>query len=86
MIPTANPRAGSTNVCGKSINAPERGRTETISANVRMTAMITNPATANDMTEPAEPERPMSWPEVTKRPIPTVPLNAMAVPKHLSTR
>lgn len=79
MIPTLKPKAGSTKVCGKSINAPESGRTETISAIERITAMVTSPATANDTTHPPEPEIPITWPESTNSPCPIVPLKAIAV-------
>ena len=44
MMPTENPRASSTKVCGKSISGPFTGRTETISATHRKTESITRPA------------------------------------------
>lgn len=86
MTPTANPKAGSTKVCGKSIKAPDNGLTDTISANVRITAMTMNPATTNEMTHPPDPDSEMSCPEVTNSPMPTVPLNAMAVAASVNTR
>ena len=61
------------------------GRTETSSANVRITPMMTRPAIAKARTHPAEPERPISSPDVTKRPTPTVPLKAIAVGACVST-
>jgi hypothetical protein len=79
MTPTANPKAGSTKVCGKSIRAPERGLTETNSARLLITAITMSPATANEMTHPPDPDIPISCPEVTNNPIPIVPLNDIAV-------
>lgn len=85
MTPTANPKAGSTKVWGKSIKAPVKGLTDTISANVRITAMTIEPATTKEITHPPDPDMEMSSPEVTNSPMPTVPLNAIAVAAAIST-
>ncbi|KAF7508858.1 hypothetical protein GJ744_008567 [Endocarpon pusillum] len=85
IIPTAKPKAGSTKVWGKSIKAPDSGLTDTISANVRTTAITMSPATKNEITQPPDPDIDMSCPEVTKSPMPDVPLNAIAVAMCVST-
>lgn len=41
--------------------------------------MTMSPATTNEITHPADPEIPISCPEVTNNPIPIVPLKAIAV-------
>jgi hypothetical protein len=63
---------------GKSIKAPETGRTDTISAKHRITAVTMTPAQAKAMTQPAEPDIAIISPELTNRPMPIVPENEMA--------
>jgi hypothetical protein len=77
VTPTANPSAGSTNVAGKSIRAPENGRTDTISARQRMTVVTKKAETAYEMTQPAEPAMLMSWLVFVQIPVPTVPEKAI---------
>jgi hypothetical protein len=83
VTPTAKPRAGSTQMVGKSIKAPETGRTDTISAKHRITAITMIPAQAKAMTQPAEPDIAIISPELTKRPMPIVPENEMATRCHV---
>jgi hypothetical protein len=71
---------------GEVNQAAERGLTDTISANVLITAMTMSPATTKEMTHPADPDIPMSCPEVTNNSIPIVPLNAIAVTGSVSER
>ena len=60
------------------MRAPETGRTDTISARLLITPMMIIPAHAKAITQPAEPEIPMSSPEVMNKPMPIVPENAIA--------
>jgi hypothetical protein len=64
---------------GKFIKAPETGRTDTIFARHRMTAGTMIPAQAKAMTPPAEHDIAIISPELTKRPMPIVSENAMAI-------
>jgi hypothetical protein len=66
-------------VAGKSIKAPEKGRTETILAKLFKTAVTINADTKYPATHPAEPETLIDSPGVTKMPIPTVLENAIPV-------
>jgi hypothetical protein len=91
VTPTAKPSAGSTKVAGKSIRAPAKGRTETISARLRMTAVTTSADRVYAITQPAEPEMLISSPVLVQIPIPTVPENAIPadrirIGQKLSTR
>ena len=77
ITPTANPSAGSTKVAGKSIRAPAKGRTETISARLRITAVTMTADTVYATTQPAEPEVLINAPVLVQIPMPTVPENAI---------
>jgi hypothetical protein len=60
------------------MSAPETGRTDTISARLIITAIMIDPAHMKAITQPAEPDIAIISPEVTKKPMPIVPENAMA--------
>ena len=59
--------------------APETGLTLAISASDRITAKIVRPASRNASKVPTGPDKAMTCPDVSKRPMPTAPEKAIPV-------